>query len=74
MELDRFVVDFVASTLLKTKPVRNMSHKTFVQANNTNVSMHAHIYTHMHKHSGTYGSSKYSSDSNYRFRNNITFL
>lgn len=29
-----FTVDVVSSTLLKTKPVSNMYHKTFVQADN----------------------------------------
>lgn len=67
-------VDVVAATFLKTKPRSNMYHKTFIQTNNTNVSMHTHIYIHMHKHSGAYYRSKYIADSNYRFRNNITFL
>jgi len=71
-----FIVDVVASTHLKTKPVSNMYHKTFIQANNTNMSMHTHTYIHIctHAHSGAYHRSKYVADSNYRFRNNITFL
>lgn len=55
----RFIVDVVPSTLLKTKPVSNMYHKTFIQANNTNACIQTHINIQMHKHSGVYHRSKY---------------